>query len=159
MFVPKVTAGVPAIVFEALAPVPPEFMPATDILCERVPVKLVKVAVVADVPFLGYVNPPVSVSAAPDTDLKASTLYVVAPVAAHVAVKPVAVIELKVIVGVPGTATVAVPVVEPVPLKAVALLAVTVMVELTPAASPVTVNGYDAPDGAPQVSVAEFVAV
>jgi hypothetical protein len=83
--------------------VPPEFIPATDILCERVPVKPVNVAVVADVPFLGYVKPPVSVNAAPETDLNASTLYVVAPVAAHVAVNPVAVIELKVIVGVPGT--------------------------------------------------------
>jgi hypothetical protein len=140
VFVPNVTAGVPAIVFEALAPVPLEFIPATDILCERVPVKLVNVAVVADVPFLGYTKPPVSVSAAPDTDLNASTLYVVAPVAVQLAVKPVAVIELKVMVGVPGTATVAVPVVEPVPLNAVALAAVIVTVELVPAESPDTVK-------------------
>jgi hypothetical protein len=94
VLVPNVTAGVPASVFEKVGPVPPEFTPATDTVCERVPVSPVKVAEVADVPFLGYVNPPVSVSAAPDTDLKASTLYVVAPVAAHVAVKPVAVTEL-----------------------------------------------------------------
>jgi hypothetical protein len=103
VFVPNVTAGVPASDLEKVGPVPPEFIPATDILCERVPVKPVNVAVVADVPFLGYVKPPVSVNAAPETDLNASTLYVVAPVAAHVAVNPVAVIELKVIVGVPGT--------------------------------------------------------
>jgi hypothetical protein len=103
VFVPNVTAGVPASDLEKVGPVPPEFTPATDMVCDSVPVSPVKVAEVADVPFLGYVKLPVSVNDVPETDLNASTLYVVAPVAAHVAVNPVAVIELKVIVGVPGT--------------------------------------------------------
>jgi hypothetical protein len=106
VFVPKVTAGVPARDAEKVGPVPPEFTPATDTLCAKVPFSPVNVAEVADVPFLGYVKPPVSVSAAPEMDLNASTLYVVAPDADQLTVKPVAVTLLYVMVGVPGTARV-----------------------------------------------------
>ena len=100
---PNVTAGVPRREAVKVGPVPPEFTPATDTECDNVPFSDVNVAVVADIPFLGYVNPLESVNAAPETDLIASTLYVVAPVADHVTVNPVAVTLLNVIVGVPGT--------------------------------------------------------
>lgn len=100
---PNVTAGVPIRDAEKVSPVPPELTPATETVCDKNPFSPVNVAEVADIPLLGYVNPPESVNDAPDTDLNASTLYVVAPVADQVAVKAVAVTLLNVIVGVPGT--------------------------------------------------------
>jgi hypothetical protein len=80
------------------------------------------------------------VAETPVDERNTSTEYEVAPVEANVAVNPVVLIELSVIVGAGGAATVAVAVVEPVPLNAVALAAVIVTVELAPAASPDTVK-------------------
>jgi hypothetical protein len=80
------------------------------------------------------------VAETPVDERNTSTEYEVAPVEANVAVNPVVLIELSVIVGAGGAATVAVAVVEPVPLNAVALAAVIVTVELVPAASPDTVK-------------------
>jgi hypothetical protein len=64
VFVPNVIAGVAEIVFVALAPVPPEFTPATVIVRAVVPATL-NVAVVAVVPFLGYTKPLESVNTFP----------------------------------------------------------------------------------------------
>ena len=50
-------------------------------------------------------------------------------------------------------AAIADPVVEPVPLKYPALVAVTVTVALAPDDKPDTVNGYEDPDAVPSVSV------
>jgi hypothetical protein len=80
------------------------------------------------------------VAETPVAERNTSTEYEVAPVEANVAVNPVVLIELSVIVGAGGAATVAVAVVEPVPLNAVALAAVIVTVELAPAVSPDTVK-------------------